>query len=300
MKAILLGATGILARASSECLLDPGREGAGAGTAAQRREPPEAADLVAPDLLDLAPGRRRSPAMTPASSAWGSPRPGWARPRPAHHPGPHGAGGRGLLARLNPGMTFTYVSGAGTDASERGRAMWAGSRAKPRTPSSPALPAGVHVPARPHRALPRDPLPDPELPVAYAVLSRLFPLLRLLFPDQMTTTERMGRAMLSAARRGRRRESWKYAGRQPPSPREAGEARQRRNRSRTPPASHLELVLGCSSKSSCCTPRRKDAQPARALPPGCNPRLTRVQLPPQHPSHPDSREGRSLRSVRVG
>src|ERR1051325_3830782 len=29
------------------------------------------------------------------------------------------------LARLNPNMTFVYVSGAGTDSSESGRSMWA-------------------------------------------------------------------------------------------------------------------------------------------------------------------------------
>ena len=29
------------------------------------------------------------------------------------------------LSRLNPAMTFVYVSGAGTDSSERGRVMWA-------------------------------------------------------------------------------------------------------------------------------------------------------------------------------
>jgi len=31
----------------------------------------------------------------------------------------------GLLAEVNPGMTFCYVSGAGTDTSEKGRSMWA-------------------------------------------------------------------------------------------------------------------------------------------------------------------------------
>ena len=35
------------------------------------------------------------------------------------------------LARIDPDMTFVYVSGAGTDSSERGRAMWA--RVKGRT-----------------------------------------------------------------------------------------------------------------------------------------------------------------------
>ena len=29
------------------------------------------------------------------------------------------------LARLDPAMTFVYVSGAGTDSTEKGRAMWA-------------------------------------------------------------------------------------------------------------------------------------------------------------------------------
>jgi uncharacterized protein YbjT (DUF2867 family) len=36
-----------------------------------------------------------------------------------------------ILAKLNPTMTFIYVSGAGTDSTERGRLMWA--RAKGRT-----------------------------------------------------------------------------------------------------------------------------------------------------------------------
>jgi len=35
------------------------------------------------------------------------------------------------LARLNPPMTFVYVSGAGTDSTEKGRSMWA--RVKGRT-----------------------------------------------------------------------------------------------------------------------------------------------------------------------
>lgn len=30
-----------------------------------------------------------------------------------------------VLAKNNPGMTFVYVSGAGTDSSEQGKSMWA-------------------------------------------------------------------------------------------------------------------------------------------------------------------------------
>src|ERR1039457_5375669 len=34
------------------------------------------------------------------------------------------------LAKLNPTMTFIYVSGAGTDSTERGRSMWAGEKGR--------------------------------------------------------------------------------------------------------------------------------------------------------------------------
>ncbi len=37
------------------------------------------------------------------------------------------------LARLDPGMTFIYVTGAGTDSTEQGRVMWARVKGRPRT-----------------------------------------------------------------------------------------------------------------------------------------------------------------------
>jgi uncharacterized protein YbjT (DUF2867 family) len=37
------------------------------------------------------------------------------------------------LCRLNPGMTFLYVSGVGTDSTERGKSMWARVKGKLRT-----------------------------------------------------------------------------------------------------------------------------------------------------------------------
>jgi hypothetical protein len=57
----------------------------------------------------------------------------------------------GILSRLNPQMTFVYVSGAGTDSSEHGSSMWA--RVKGRTENSTAAIAvrrGIYVPPRSH------------------------------------------------------------------------------------------------------------------------------------------------------
>ena len=108
-----------------------------------------------------------------------------------------------LLAPLNPGMTFVYVSGTGTDSSERGRIMWA--RVKGRTEN--AL-KGVGFRAvylfRPGMIVPM----HGERPRAdaykwlYPVLGPALPLMRRLFPNSVVTTEGMGRAMLNVARRG--------------------------------------------------------------------------------------------------
>ena len=109
----------------------------------------------------------------------------------------------GLLAPLNPGMTFVYVSGEGTDSTERGGAMWA--RVKGETENAlQRLPFKAAFMFRPgfiqpvHGATSR----TRWYAAVYAVLGPLFPLLKRLFPRLVTTTERLGRAMLVAARQG--------------------------------------------------------------------------------------------------
>ena len=108
-----------------------------------------------------------------------------------------------VLARLNPGMTFTYVSGTGTDSSERGSSMWA--RVKGATENAllrlPFKAAYMFRPGviRPlHGARSKTPLYH----ALYVVLSPLLSLAGRIWPDQLTTTERVGRAMLAVARNG--------------------------------------------------------------------------------------------------
>ena len=107
------------------------------------------------------------------------------------------------LARLNPAMVFTYVSGLGTDSTERGSSMWA--RVKGRTENDlQKLPfAGVYL-FRPGLIQPLHGIrPKARLyRIFYAVLKPLLPAARALFPALVLTTEEMGRAMLNAARLG--------------------------------------------------------------------------------------------------
>ena len=107
------------------------------------------------------------------------------------------------LARLNPQMTFTYVSGAGTDSTEQGRSMWA--RVKGRTENALLrLPFKGAYMFRPGMIQPLHGIRSKtaSYQMLYTLLGPLLPLLRRLFPRQITTTEQIGRAMLAVARRG--------------------------------------------------------------------------------------------------
>jgi len=107
------------------------------------------------------------------------------------------------LAAHNPGLTFIYVSGAGTDSSESGGSMWA--RVKGRTENAllrlPIKAAfmfrpGVIQPLHGVRSKTR------SYRLFYLLSAPLLPLLRRLFPRHITTTEQMGRAMIKLARQG--------------------------------------------------------------------------------------------------
>jgi uncharacterized protein YbjT (DUF2867 family) len=108
-----------------------------------------------------------------------------------------------VLVRLNPGMTFVFVSGAGTDSTEHGRLMWARIKGKTenallRMPFKAAymFRPGVIQPLHGVRSR------TAAYRILYSITAPLLPLLRVLFPNQILTTEDMGLAMLAAARRG--------------------------------------------------------------------------------------------------
>ena len=107
------------------------------------------------------------------------------------------------LVKLNPGMTFIFVSGAGADSSEKGRVMWA--RVKGATENALlALPfKGIYV-FRPAAIQPMHGIRSKTtwINVAYTVLGPLYPVWKTLFPKYVTTTELVGRAMINVARRG--------------------------------------------------------------------------------------------------
>lgn len=101
-------------------------------------------------------------------------------------------------------MTFCYVSGAGTDSTEQGRVMWA--RVKGRTENGLlAMPLNAYM-FRPGYIQPMKGVRSKTgLYQAFYTLARPFyPLLRRMAPDQVTTTDAVGRAMIEVASNGYR------------------------------------------------------------------------------------------------
>jgi uncharacterized protein YbjT (DUF2867 family) len=107
------------------------------------------------------------------------------------------------LSRLNPQMTFIYVSGAGTDSSEHGRIMWA--RVKGRTENALLrLPFKAAYMFRPGFIEPLHGIRSktPAYRITYLLTAPFIPLLRRVFPNFILTTEQIGLAMLSVAKHG--------------------------------------------------------------------------------------------------
>lgn len=106
------------------------------------------------------------------------------------------------LSRMHPGMTFIYVSGAGTDGTEQGRSMWA--RVKGRTENALLrLPLEAYM-FRPGLIQPLDGIQSRTRAyrVIYALGRPLMGLLHWALPNQVITTQELGRAMLEVARHG--------------------------------------------------------------------------------------------------
>ncbi|MBR0686166.1 NAD(P)H-binding protein [Bradyrhizobium manausense] len=107
------------------------------------------------------------------------------------------------LARLNPQMTFTYVTGAGTDSTEQGSRMWA--RVKGKTENDLLkLPFKAAYMFRPGAIQPLHGTRSKTawVQAVYDVTWPLWSVLRRISPALVTSTEQMGRAMIHVARVG--------------------------------------------------------------------------------------------------
>jgi len=104
------------------------------------------------------------------------------------------------LLRLNPGMAFCYVSGEGTDSSEKGGLMWA--RVKGKTENTLlSMPFNKAYMFRPGYIHPMFGVKSRTAwyNAIYVVFKPLYPILKALFPNRITTNQAVGKAMIAVA-----------------------------------------------------------------------------------------------------
>jgi hypothetical protein len=103
------------------------------------------------------------------------------------------------LSKLNNDMTFCYVSGAGTDSSEKGRMMWA--RVKGKTENDLMKLQFKNIYAfRP--AFMKPVKGQKNAPTFYKYILWLYAILHPLFPQYFGTLSDVGRAMINCAKYG--------------------------------------------------------------------------------------------------
>jgi len=205
MNVLVFGATGMVGQGVlRECLLDPdvalvqtvGRTATGATD-------PRLSEIVQADLMSYGPIEPRLVGFDACFFCLGVSSAGMSEADYERVTYGITMAAATTLARLNKSMTFVYVSGAGTDSSERGRIMWA--RVKGRTENALLrLPFKAAYMFRPGVIQPLHGITSktPAYRILYSITEPLLPLLRRLLPGLILTTEQIGRAMLTVARQG--------------------------------------------------------------------------------------------------
>jgi uncharacterized protein YbjT (DUF2867 family) len=205
MKIILFGASGMVGQGVlRECLRDAGVEAVLAvGRSAIGNASGKLRQLVIPDLARIADQAEALQGYDACFFCLGVSAAGMSEARYTELTYDLTLAVANALAAHNPGLTFIYVSGAGTDSSESGSSMWA--RVKGRTENALLrMPIKAAFMFRPGIIQPLHGVRSKtqSYRLFYLLSAPLLPLLRRLFPKHITTTEQMGRAMIKLARQG--------------------------------------------------------------------------------------------------
>ncbi len=195
MKVILFGATGMVGQGVlRECLLDPDVQtilSVGRGATGQQDQ--KLREVVHQDFLDFSAIESELSGFDACFFCLGVTSVGMTEERYQHITYGFTIAAAETLARLNPGMTFIYVSGMGTDSSERGRSMWA--RVKGKTENALLrLPFKAAFMFRPAAIVALHGIRSKTrlYNVFYVVLGPLLPLMKKFLPKYMIKIAKQG------------------------------------------------------------------------------------------------------------
>jgi uncharacterized protein YbjT (DUF2867 family) len=205
MKVILFGATGMVGQGVlRECLLDGGVESVlvvGRSPTGQRHA--KLREIVHDNFLDYSAIEPELTGYDACFFCLGVSSVGMNEERYRHLTYDITLAAARTLARLNPQMVFVYVTGRGTDSTEKGSLMWA--RVKGKTENDLLkLPFRAAYMFRPAGIQPLHGVRSKTgwVQTIYVGTGPLLSLLNRVAPKYMTTTEQVGRAMIGVARNG--------------------------------------------------------------------------------------------------
>jgi uncharacterized protein YbjT (DUF2867 family) len=205
MKVIIFGATGMVGQAAlRECLLDPDVERVlTVGRSATGRKHEKLRELVHADLTDYSRIAGELAEYDACFFCLGISSAGMSEADYRRVTVDIAVAAGRALAQSNPGMTFIFVSGTGADETGKSRTMWARVKGEAEN-ATLALPFKGAYAFRPAFIRPMHGITSRtrSYRVLYASTWPFVPLAMALFPRHVTTTEKIGRAMLSVARHG--------------------------------------------------------------------------------------------------
>jgi uncharacterized protein YbjT (DUF2867 family) len=205
MKVILFGATGMVGQGClRECLLDAGVESVLAvGRSATGQRHAKLREILHDNFLDYSAIESELEGFDACFFCLGVSSLGMSEERYRHLTYDLTMAAAKTLSRRNPNMVFVYVTGAGTDSTERGSLMWA--RVKGKTENDLLkLPFRAAYMFRPAGIQPLHGIRSRTawVQALYVTAAPLLALLGRVAPKYMTTTEQVGRAMIKVARDG--------------------------------------------------------------------------------------------------
>jgi uncharacterized protein YbjT (DUF2867 family) len=200
IRTILTGATGMVGEGVLlECLNHPDVEQILViNRKAGRLSHPKLREIIHTDFFDLTPLQPQLIGFNACFFCLGVSSVGMSKEEYAHITYDLTLNVARLLAKLNPEMTFCYVTGAGTDSSEQGRIAWA--HVKGATEN-----ALVRLFRRAYMLRPAFMKPTPGQKNAksyYKLVAWFYPIGKALYPAGFCTLQEVGLAMINAVSKG--------------------------------------------------------------------------------------------------
>jgi uncharacterized protein YbjT (DUF2867 family) len=200
MKVILFGATGMVGQGVlRECLLDDGVERVLAiGRTPTGVTHPKLRELIRTDMFDFNIASADIQSFDACFFCLGVSSAGMIEADYTRLTVDLTIGWAQTLARINPAMTFVYVSGAGTG----GKAMWARVKGRTETALLALFPAAYMFRLGGLRPMNGEMSKTRWTRILYNVFRPFVPLIQAIAPNLVITTEQLGRAMIRVARQG--------------------------------------------------------------------------------------------------